>query len=74
VQLVDGWELQGQLFPSPEEQPGGVADMYYPFCGEQAPPRIVISSQNVALILFRTPVPSQGFRVKVRFVFNPQRM
>lgn len=72
-QLVDGWELQGELFPSPEEAEGGLDAQYKTFCGAAAPPTLFTSSQNVALVQFRVPRAGQGFRVRVRFLRNPER-
>ena len=73
LQVVDGWELQGELFPSPEEVEGGLDAQYKTFCGAAAPPTLFTSSQNVALVQFRVPRAGQGFRVRVRFLRNPER-
>ena len=71
--MVDGWELQGELFPSPEEVEGGLDAQYQTFCGADGPPALFTSSQNVALLQFRVPRAGQGFRVRVRFLHNRQR-
>ncbi|XP_076439187.1 corticotropin-releasing factor-binding protein-like [Babylonia areolata] len=70
--VVDGWELQGDLFPSPEDLEGGLEAQYRTYCGEASPPPVFVSSQNVALVQFRTPRAGQGFRVRVRFLRNPE--
>ncbi|KAL8571650.1 hypothetical protein ACOMHN_046334 [Nucella lapillus] len=70
--VVDGWEMNGDIFPSPEDMEGGMEAQYQTYCGATTPPRRFVSSQNVALVQFRTPRAGQGFRVKVRFLRNPQ--
>lgn len=71
VAVVDGWELQGELFPSPEEIEGGFEAQYQTFCG-QPRARVFVASQNVALVQFRVPRAGQGFRVRVRFLPNSE--
>ncbi|XP_070183988.1 corticotropin-releasing factor-binding protein-like [Littorina saxatilis] len=70
--VVDGWELQGELFPSPDDVEGGMEAQYRTFCGATAPPSLFTASQNVALVQFRVPRAGQGFRVRVRFLRNPE--
>ncbi|KAK7469659.1 hypothetical protein BaRGS_00036329 [Batillaria attramentaria] len=73
VAVVDGWEMQGELFPSPEEMQGGFESQYQTFCGRLPPSRVFTASQNVALVQFRVPRPGQGFRVRVRFLPNSEQ-
>lgn len=70
--VVDGWELQGELFPSPDDVEGGLHAQYRTYCGRRSPPAVFTASQNAALIQFRVPTPGQGFRATVRFLRNPQ--
>ncbi|XP_060558615.1 corticotropin-releasing factor-binding protein-like [Ruditapes philippinarum] len=69
---LDGWELQGDLFPSENDHTLSLAERYHMYCGETRPKKIFISSQNVALIQFRLPNPGEGFKVFVNFKNNPQ--
>ncbi|XP_060558622.1 corticotropin-releasing factor-binding protein-like [Ruditapes philippinarum] len=69
---LDGWELQGDLFPSENDHTLSLAERYHMYCGETRPKKIFISSQNVALIQFRLPNPGEGFKVFVNFKKNPQ--
>ena len=73
MQIVDGWELNEEFFPSAEDHGGNFEDRYQTFCGMQRPSKMYMASQNVALIQFIIPVEHEGFRISVRFVENPQR-
>ncbi|XP_050398218.1 corticotropin-releasing factor-binding protein [Patella vulgata] len=68
--LVDGWELQGEYFPSPFDHKRPLEERYQTLCGNSKPHKKYISSQNVALIQFLIPSPGQSFKVKVRFIPN----
>ncbi|KAL5020033.1 hypothetical protein ScPMuIL_002925 [Solemya velum] len=70
--IVDGWELQGEMFPSQDDHPQGMDERYHAYCGPDKPNRIFIASQNVALIQFRIPSLGEGFKVNVRLIDNPQ--
>ncbi|CAH1790100.1 unnamed protein product [Owenia fusiformis] len=72
LSIVDGWELQGQYFPSEQDHQVPIDSRFNSFCGEDAPKKFYISSQNVALLQFRIPVIGQGFQVKVNFPQNPE--
>jgi hypothetical protein len=70
--LVDGWEINGELFPSTSDHPVPVEQRYLAFCGQDRPRGVMIMSQNVALIQFRIPRPGQYFTIRVDYQFNPQ--
>lgn len=70
--IFDGWELEGQLFPSVYDHELDLAQRYKMYCGAQQPAKMFVSSQNVALIQFKIPNPGEGFKVIVNFKKNPQ--
>lgn len=72
LSVIDGWELNGQFFPSPEDHPLSTEKRYREFCSKTKPRKSFISSQNVGLIEFRIPTKGQGFRVSVKFINNPK--
>lgn len=75
LSIVDGWELNGQLFPSSNDHQLERSLRFRPVCGNQVPfsLRTVRMSQNVALLQFRIQSPGEGFQVNVRFIPNPMR-
>lgn len=73
LQVVDGWEAQGQFFPSEFDTSVVMEERYKTYCGDSLPSGTFISSQNVALIQFRIPTPGQGFAVAINFIKNMQR-
>lgn len=72
-QWVDGWELNGQFFPSPRDHPVPEDDRFTEICGSQKIKRVFISSQNAALLQYRVPMKGKGFSVIVRHVKNQNR-
>lgn len=77
VSVVDGWELNGEYFPSPHDHPKPMRLRFNEFCGQKKIKQIFISSQNAALIQYRMPSPmtsgnSAGFSISVRFLKNPK--
>ena len=73
VSLIDGWELNGQFFPSELDHALPREKRYMEFCGSSPPSTKYVTNQNVGLIEFRIPTPGQGFRVLVKFHENPMR-
>ncbi|XP_033216866.1 corticotropin-releasing factor-binding protein [Belonocnema kinseyi] len=69
--FVDGWELGGELFPSPSDHHLSLEDRVSEFCGPRVN-RIFLSSQNGALIQYRIPMKGKGFTVLVRHPENPE--
>ncbi|ELU04690.1 hypothetical protein CAPTEDRAFT_155089 [Capitella teleta] len=69
--MVDGWETQGQFFPSDEDHQLPFEMRYQTYCGGEAP-TVFISSQNVALIQYRIPTVEEGFHISVRMIDNPE--
>ncbi|KAF8783335.1 Corticotropin-releasing factor-binding like protein [Argiope bruennichi] len=72
ISVIDGWELNGQFFPSPHDHPLPAERRYTEFCGKAKPRKNFRTSQNVGLIEFRVPTKGQGFSVFVRFHSNPK--
>ncbi|XP_023709298.1 corticotropin-releasing factor-binding protein isoform X2 [Cryptotermes secundus] len=70
VSFVDGWELNGQFFPSPEDHPKPLNLRYREFCGQRRVKQVLESSQNAALIQYRMPHRGKGFSFTVRFLKN----
>ncbi|KAK7865767.1 hypothetical protein R5R35_002095 [Gryllus longicercus] len=70
VSFVDGWELNRQFFPSPEDHPKPLHLRYREFCGQRRVKEIFTSSQNAALVQFRVPSRARGFSFTVRFLKN----
>ena len=71
-QVVDGWEMNQQYFPSPEDHQQSIEGRLHNLCG-QLVTKTFLSSQNVALIQHLVTTPGEGFTVSVRFRRNPQR-
>ncbi|KAG1667817.1 Corticotropin-releasing factor-binding protein [Nymphon striatum] len=69
--LVDGWELNGQTFPSPSDGLTPVEERMISFCGRLKPRGSFTTSQNVGLIRFMIATEHEGFDVTVRFIKNP---
>ncbi|XP_011297121.1 corticotropin-releasing factor-binding protein [Fopius arisanus] len=70
VSVVDGWELNGELFPSPTDHPIPLNERFDEFCGDYAS-KTYVSTQNAALIQYRIPMKGKGFSVFVRSHRNP---
>ena len=71
--MVDGWETEGQFFPSDQDHRLPMEERYQTYCGQDKPGMLFLASQNAALLQFRIPVRGQGFRVLVHFIENPER-
>lgn len=69
--VVDGWEMNQQYFPSPEDHDKLIEDRLHNLCG-QLTKKTFVSSQNVALIQHLIGMPGDGFMVRVRFMENLQ--
>ncbi|KAK3095817.1 hypothetical protein FSP39_019604 [Pinctada imbricata] len=72
VAVVDGWELNGNFFPSESDHHLSMKERYHTLCGKEVPKRIYLASQNAALIQNYIPVPGEGFTVRVKYLPNPQ--
>ena len=73
MQVVDGWEFNGELFPSVKDHEKGLESRFHEFCGRRRIRKSFQSSQNAALIQYRIPMFGQGFSVRVQHVVNPRR-
>ncbi|XP_035226478.1 corticotropin-releasing factor-binding protein-like, partial [Stegodyphus dumicola] len=72
LSVIDGWELNGQFFPSPEDHPIPAEKRFIEFCGKSKPRKLFKTSQNVGLLEFRVPTKGQGYTVSVKFHSNPK--
>ncbi|XP_076636932.1 corticotropin releasing hormone binding protein isoform X2 [Colletes latitarsis] len=73
ISIVDGWELNGEIFPSEMDHRLSLKQRNSEFCGKSmGMKRTLVSSQNVAVIRYRIPVAGKGFTVLARFVNNPR--
>ncbi|XP_060524550.1 corticotropin-releasing factor-binding protein [Cylas formicarius] len=70
VAIVDGWELNGQLFPNLEDHPLPLKKRFNEFCGRRKIKHTFTSSQNVALIQYRVPSRGSSFGFSIRFIKN----
>lgn len=76
VSIVDGWELNGQFFPSNLDHRLKKAERYKELCLNRTHGLVGQKfrlSQNVGLIQFRILNPFEGFKVRVKFIDNPKR-
>ncbi|KOC67915.1 Corticotropin-releasing factor-binding protein [Habropoda laboriosa] len=73
VSVVDGWELNGEVFPSEMDHRLPLKQRSSEFCGKNiGVKRTFTSSQNVAVIQYRIPKPGKGFTLLARFLKNPR--
>nr|CAH0110674.1 unnamed protein product [Daphnia galeata] len=72
ISVVDGWELNGEFFPSPEDHHLPLEQRIKSECGSHQTSSRYLSSQNAALIQYRVPRLGQGFSLRVNYVKNPQ--
>ncbi|XP_057340093.1 corticotropin-releasing factor-binding protein [Microplitis mediator] len=70
VSFVDGWELNGEFFPPPNDHELPFENRITEFCGKHVS-HTFISSQNSALIQYRIPFKGKGFTLFVRYRKNP---
>ncbi|OXA46805.1 Corticotropin-releasing factor-binding protein [Folsomia candida] len=69
ISVVDGWELNGEVFPSPLDHEKDTASRFQDVCIDSSSPsqqlqRTFTSSQNAALIQYRVPAYGQGFSIR----------
>lgn len=70
--ILDGWELNGSVFPDTNDHELPMSYRVTEMCNERMPrKRRFISSQNAALIQYLIPSKGKGFSFRVRFVSNP---
>ncbi|XP_059084223.1 corticotropin-releasing factor-binding protein-like [Tigriopus californicus] len=70
--VLDGWELNGSIFPDINDHELPMAYRVTEMCNERMPrKRRFISSQNAALIQYLIPTKGKGFSFRVRFLPNP---
>lgn len=67
VAWVDGWELNGQVWPADSWDD----DRLIETC-DQPPQRKLLSRQNAALIQYRVPARGKGFSITIRHLRNPR--
>jgi len=70
VMVFDGWELNGNVFPSAEDHALSLDQRSEEFCGNRRQAKVFTSSQNAALVSFSIPKPGEGFRLSVRYIEN----
>ena len=66
-QMFDGWELNGNVFPGPEDHHMSLEERSRALCSASAVTTKFISSQNAALVSFNIPTPGQGFKIRVKY-------
>ena len=71
-QLVDGWEMTGELWPSPSDHGRPVRERTVELCGS-APARPFVSEQNAMLLQYRLPAAGSALSLRVRHLPNPRR-
>ncbi|XP_054280444.1 corticotropin-releasing factor-binding protein [Macrosteles quadrilineatus] len=71
VSFVDGWEMNGQFFPSADDHPKPMSERYQEFCGSRQPKTVFLSSQNAGLVQYKVPKRGRGFSFHVRYIRNP---
>ncbi|XP_018332405.1 corticotropin-releasing factor-binding protein [Agrilus planipennis] len=71
VAFIDGWEMNGEIFPSKMDDSRPMRQRFAEFCGEKKIKQIFVSSQNVAFLQYRIPGPGKGFSFTTRFIKNP---
>lgn len=72
-QFIDGWELNGQFYPSSSDHHMPLEERIREFCDNGKAKYILRSSQNVALLQYRLPMLRTGFKFFVRLSQNPTR-
>nr|AWT97556.1 corticotropin-releasing hormone-binding protein [Eurytemora pacifica] len=72
IMVFNGWELNGNIFPSSEDHQLPLKERSATFCNQETPPtKVVVSSQNAALVSYKIPTPGEGFSVRVKTIRNP---
>jgi len=72
LSMVDGWEMGGEYFPSPDDHPLALTDRVISECGNRQTKKLFVSSQNAALVQYRVASHGQGFSLRVRYPKNPK--
>ncbi|XP_032513099.2 corticotropin-releasing factor-binding protein [Danaus plexippus] len=67
VAWVDGWELNGQVWPADAWDDDRVVES----C-DKRPQRKLVSKQNAALVQYRVPARGKGFAITIRHIRNPR--
>jgi len=70
VAILDGWEVDGWIFPSPSDHHQSMSRRYLTYCGESSPRGLIESSQNIVQVVFDVPTMAQGFMINVKFKRN----
>ncbi|XP_077281152.1 corticotropin releasing hormone binding protein [Temnothorax americanus] len=71
--VIDGWELNGEIFPSESDHSLSTKERTSEFCGKNRwYRRTFTSSQNAALLQYRIPLRGKGFVVSARYPKNPR--
>ncbi|XP_072753625.1 corticotropin releasing hormone binding protein [Anoplolepis gracilipes] len=73
--VVDGWELNGELFPNEGDHSLPIKERVSEFCGKSRwyrSKKIFTTSQNAALLQYRVPQRGRGFVVSARYPKNPR--
>ena len=71
LQMFDGWELNGNVFPGGEDHHLSLEDRSHPICSGHGSQHKFVSSQNAALVSFKIPTAGQGFKLRVTYRPNP---
>ncbi|CAH0559014.1 unnamed protein product [Brassicogethes aeneus] len=69
VAVVDGWELNGEFFPTFDDN--RIKPRETTICGQRKIKTRFLSSQNAALIQYRMPARGTSFSFSVKFYKNP---
>ncbi|CAG0900200.1 unnamed protein product [Darwinula stevensoni] len=64
VNMIDGWEMDGEYFPSVAEHGTPMSDRVLAVCGERAREETLLAGQNAGQVSYR--LPSEDARVVVR--------
>ncbi|XP_018352651.1 PREDICTED: corticotropin-releasing factor-binding protein [Trachymyrmex septentrionalis] len=71
--VIDGWELNGEVFPSESDHSLSMKERTNEFCGKNKwYRRTFTSSQNAALLQYRVPLRGKGFVISARYQKNPR--
>ncbi|XP_012231163.1 corticotropin-releasing factor-binding protein [Linepithema humile] len=71
--IIDGWELNGEVFPSESDHPLPIKERVNEFCGKNRwYKKTFKTSQNAALLQYRIPATGKGFVVSAKYPKNPR--
>ncbi|XP_032679233.1 corticotropin-releasing factor-binding protein [Odontomachus brunneus] len=71
--VIDGWEMDGEIFPSEADHPLPMKERVNEFCGKSRwYKRTFTSSQNAAILQYRIPMRYKGFVITARYPKNPR--